>query len=514
MGASSDDLSKLLSSAVLVFAGAIISSIATLAERVAVGRLLSPSAYGEFSIALAVFTLGSTIGAAGLQQGVPRFMARFTDSSDIRGAWLTGVCISLMMSLAIAGILILGSPVLIPRLFETTDAEPMFYMFVLAIPLYVMFAIGVAAVRGMENTRYKVLTEDLGYPLIRIGLIVLFLLSGISLFGTGVAYVVALAAMAFLVYFYLNRLFSLRGEFHLHIREMAMFSFPLIVSTIMTILLTRTDTLMLGYFRTSAETGIYNAAYPLANSLTVILSAFGYMYLPVASRVDKDDDGSVEDVYSITTKWIFMAAFPAFVILLVFPSQIISIIFGSEYGAGGAALSVLALGFFTNAAVGRNRETLSALGATNFILISNLVAFSVNICLNLILIPRYGFIGAAVASAVSFIALNVVVYLFLLHKFDITPFSYHSTRVFISLPVIFIPSGFLMKYILPTSVLSMVLTGVLIGVLSIMTVALIGGFESGDIALIDIIEEKMGVEIPFLRNYIPDEDSTTRKEQD
>lgn len=504
-GDTDSNLSKLLSSAVLVFVGTLLSSSTTLLERVIVGRLLSPSAYGEFNVALSVFTLSATLGVAGFAQGVPRYMARFDDIRDVRGAWLTGLVITVGISTVIAGGLALGSPVVVPRLFDSVEATTLFLLFVGSIPLYISFRIGIGAIRGMENTRYKIITQNIGYPGLRLVFVTGLLLLNVGLVATGLGYLAALVVATFITYLLLNRILPLRGAFRLHTREMVVFSAPLVISTIMSTLLTHTDTLMLGYFRPSSEVGIYSAAYPIARGLTLVLGAFGYMYLPVASRLDSNEGESVERVYEVTTKWMFLLVFPLFVTLLVYPDPIITMVFGREYVAGGAALGILAVGFFTTAAVGRNRETLSALGATEFILVSNLVAFGFNFLLNLVLIPRYGFMGAAVASAGSIVVLNVVVYLFLRTRFGITPFNGRSTRAFVALPAVVVPLGFAFRGLVPGSPAVVVVFAIAFTVLTVVTVLATGSLEPEDIVVIELVEDRADVRIPFVRRYIPDE---------
>lgn len=505
MSAEQSDLGKILSSAVFVFIATIVSSAAKLLERVVVGRLLTPDGYGEFSVALAVFTLGTTLGAAGYTQGIPRFMARFDDIEDVRGAWLTGLLFTTGLSVVIAIGLLLGAPVIVPQLFESSEATALFVIFVIAIPVYVVYTVGVAAIRGQENTMYKVLTSNVFYPGFRLALVSILLASGIGIIATGFSYLVTLLITVVLTYAFLNRLFPIRGAFRLHTREMTTFSAPLIVSTIVGTLLTRTDTLMLGYFRSSAEVGVYNAAYPLAGVLTLALGAVGYMYLPVASRIDSDSDSSVEHVYEITTKWVFVLLVPLFVTLLVFPDQIISIVFGSQYAAGGSALAILAIGFFTNAAVGRNKETLSALGETSVILVSNVVAFVVNVLLNLVLIPRHGFMGAAVASAGSYILLNITIYVFLRYRFGITPFTRRSRRAFIAIPSVLVPLGLGVRQLIPVTLPMIALFGVLFALLSVVIALTVRSLEPDDVLLVELVENHTNVRLGFVRKYIPDQ---------
>lgn len=505
MSSERDELAKLISSASLVFLGTIIGSTSKLVERAIVGRLLSPALYGEFSVALAIFTLAGILGAAGFIQGVPRFIARFENPVDIRGVWLTGLLVALSFSLIISATLFLCAPLIVPSLFETEQANHTFVIFAITIPVYISFRIGIGAIRGQENTQFKVITQDLGYPILRMSVIFILLTMGVGLVGTALGYLVALLAITGATYILLNRLISLRGAYRLHTREMTRFSAPLVVSTIMTVLLTRTDTVMLGYFRESGEVGLYNAAYPLAGVLTVVLGAFGYLYLPLASRLDSGDSGSVERVYEVTTKWVFILVFPAFVTLVVFPGEIISIVFGREFEAGGAALWILAIGFFTNAGVGRHRETLSALGATKFILISNVIAFIANFMLNLVLIPQFGFEGAAVASTSSFVLLNIVVCVFLHILFGITPFNQTSLKAILGLPLFLLPLGYFLSKITPDSLPFIVAFGVCMGVLSIISVIALGSLEPEDAVLLDFMEENTGIRIPVIRDYIPDQ---------
>ena len=222
-------------------------------------------------------------------------------------------------------------------------------------------------------------------------------------------------------------------------------------------------------------------------------------------RQDSDEEGSVERVYELTTKWVYILVFPLFVLLLIYSREIITLVFGVQYGTGGIALTILAVGFFTNAAVGRSRETLSALGATKFLLVSSIVASIINFVANLVLIPIYGFVGAATASAGSFIALNFVVYLFLRTQFKITPFNQRSIKAFVALPVVLLPIGFVVRVALNSSLLMIISFGVICGILTIGIVLIVGGIEEEDIALVEFIENYVNIRIPYIRRFIPGE---------
>ena len=508
MAPDDSELSKLLSSASLVFMGTLIGTFGKLLERVIIGQMLSPSAYGEFSIGLTVLLLGTTLCAAGFLQGIPRFMARFDDREDVRGVWLTGAIVAGGISIAIASALFVLAPYIFPRISDSSEATGLFRLFVVTMPILVCFRVGIATVRGLENTRFKILAQNLIYPGSRLLLLVTLISVGVGVLATGVSYLLSASVSLVVVYLLLSRVFELRGSYRLHAREMVTFSAPLVVSTMASLLLTRTDTLMLGYFTTSRKVGIYNAAHPVAGALVIALSAFGYLYLPLASRLDSEKGyESVGKVYEITTKWMYVLVFPLFLVLVTFPGTMISIVFGPEYTAGSTALIVLSIGFFTNAAAGRNRETLSALGFTNQILLANAVAFVLNFVANLLLIPRYGYLGAAFASAFSYVSLNVVVYFVLRRRTDISPFTSSSVRAFVTLPIVLLPLSYAVRTFVGRSIPVAVAFGALSVVVTLVVVTVAGAVEAEDVILVEFVEDRIGYRLPLVRNFIPAEET-------
>lgn len=504
------ELSTLLSSAILVMAGGIIGSAAKLGERVVIGRLLTPDAYGEVSIGLAFFTFTITLALVGCTQGVSRFIPRYDSLEDRRGLLVSGMAITTVLSLVIAIGMFIGAGWLSAVFFETEAAITFIQVLAVTLPFAVGFRMLIAAIRGCENTLYRTIVNDLVDPGLRIALIGGLLLAGMGIVAAGIAYLIA-AIVAFLIALvFLHRLMPLFGAYRTHTKELFIFSAPLAISTVIGTLLTQTDTLMLGHFRSSYEVGMYNAAYPLAGGLLVVLSAFGFLYLPIISRLDSEGErGAVNDIYATTTKWVYIITFPAFLLFVVFPEGVIHTFFGQNYTDAAPALPILALGFFASATVGRDRETLSALGSTSWIAIGNIVGLVVNVVINLVLIPRYGFIGASVASVISLLGVHAVICGVLAIQYDITPLSPESTRTFIALPLVLLPVGAVVSPWISISMVTVLPFLVVTGLCSIAVVGLVDAFEADDIVIIDLIEDAAGFSIPLVRRWIPDSSKET-----
>lgn len=499
-----ENISALLSSATLVAVGSLVYSGSTLLERVVIGHLLTPAAFGEASIGIAVVRLGATLSMLGFGQGVTRYISRFDDAVDRRGVWRSAVLVTGVATVGLTAVLYVNAADIAALLFESPGAPAVVRTFVLAVPLMVGMRIGLGGIRGMENTVYRTLVRDLLFPVSRIALFVALAAAGYGLVGVGYAYVLAATAACLLAQYLFHRLVPLLGRSRTHVRELVRFSAPLVVAGILGQLLTRTDTIMLGALSDSYQVGMYNAARPLAGGILIVLSAFGFLYLPMMSRLDADAKRERMDrIYKTTTKWIFIITFPAFLTFVFFPADVLRVFFGPEYTAGAPALVVLSMGFFVNAVLGRNRETLSALGLTTYLLGSNALAFTTNVVANFLLIPAYGLVGAAMASAASFLVMNLVVSAVLATRFDISPFSSWSVRTYLVCPVTVAPLVYALSQFVTLTAVTLLPVLLLVGLVTVAVVALTGCLQPEDWIAVEFVEDRLGLRVPLIRRCLP-----------
>ena len=502
--ATDSDLSKLMSSATLVIAGQMLYSVSNLVERAIIANFLSTEAYGQVGIGLSLMFIGSTVGILGFQSGIPRYISRFTDDSEIRGAVLTGIAVSTTTSVLVAGAMYLNTDLLASYLLDPGDSTELMKLFILTIPVVTMLRIGASSIRGLENTLYRTYAEQLVYPGTRLLLLIVFLGLGWGIAAAGYAYVISAAVSAVIAFALFQRLFSMRGPFRTSFREMLSYSLPLVLSGLATQLLTKADTLMVGYFQTNVDVAYYEAAFPLATGLQLFLGAFGFLYFPLISRLDSEDRmGEVNSMYQLTTKWVYLLTFPVFLLLFAFSSDVLRIVLRPEYTAAGLALSILSIGYFTQAAAGRCIETLSAFGRTRMIFLINGSSFLLNFGLNIFLIPRYSFLGAAVASAVAFIFMNSATVFVLWREYSVTPFSTHSVRTFVALPITLIPPALLISEVVSLTVPTFLLSIVLAPLASLVVYIAARCTEVEDRIVVDLVEDKLGRSLPFVDRVIP-----------
>lgn len=509
MSTNENNLLALISSAVLILVGILLQSVSQLGERIVIARAYSPGVYGEFTMGLAVMTIATTLAMVGLNQGIPRFVSRYDDDREKRGIWFVAIIWASACAVVVAAVLYLNLDRIAVLLFGTHPPIAFLRLFVLAIPLNVVLLIGVGTLRGLENTRYKVYAEDILRPSSRLLLVLVFIASGYGIVAVGWAYVASVVLSLLVTYCLVNRLLPLVGPVRTHTHKLITYSLPLILTMLLTVLLTQTDTLMLGYFRSSRQVGFYNAAYPLSNALLLIISAFGYLYLPQVSRLDAEEKrGEIASTYRLITKWGYVVTFPAFAAFVAFPSDIVSMFFGANYAPGGIALAVLSIGFFTSAAAGRNRATLLAFGDNTPVLVADASTITLNVALNLALIPRYGFVGTAVATTCAYVVRNVVISAFLYQRYGISPFSRRLVKTYVSLPVVLLPLSFAFAAIVSLTVVSLTVVSLLAflvgtGLVALVVVGVTGCFQPEDAIILTYVEDAIGVDLNFFRQLLP-----------
>lgn len=143
--------------------------------------------------------------------------------------------------------------------------------------------------------------------------------------------------------------------------------------------------------------------------LTIALGSLGFVATPVFSELHAAEEFSLfSHVYEILTKWVYLATFPVLTVFVLFPRTVIRITFGAEYVVGAASLVVLSTAFFSHAVAGPNSNALTAIGKSRLIMYDNAAVAVVNFALNIVLIPRYSVLGAAVATAVAYVMLNIL----------------------------------------------------------------------------------------------------------
>jgi PST family polysaccharide transporter len=195
----------------------------------------------------------------------------------------------------------------------------------------------------------------------------------------------------------------------------------------------RIDQVMIGQMIDNHSVGVYSAAVKIAEFWYVFPTLVLQSMFPAIVEAKQNGESfyyaRLQKVFNLMAMISYLFVLPLFAL----SRPIILLLYGRAYAESGGVLAVYVLsGVF--AVLGQARENwVSVENITRFSLYSTIVGAGVNIGLNLILIPRYGSIGAAYATLVALCTGSYLVNAF--HK-DTRRVFIMQTRSLFLLPVV------------------------------------------------------------------------------
>lgn len=254
----------------------------------------------------------TNISTLGIKQGIIRSIAYSRsrgDNQKVTALCYAAVFLSIATSL-IAGIIIfLLSEVIAQTLFHEPTLVAPLQIFSMAIPFFTLIDILVSIFRGFDQVKqtvyFQYILANILFPLFLLVVIVL----NLSFIYVFYAYVASLVVTCIIFIIYSLKklpLWVIRSAKPISnnvSKELLIFSFPLLVSTLVTMTINWSDTLILGGLKTSVDVGLYNAARPLALLISFLLNALLLIYMPIISGLyAKGRIHEMKQNYAILTK--------------------------------------------------------------------------------------------------------------------------------------------------------------------------------------------------------------------
>lgn len=213
-------------------------------------------------------------------------------------------------------------------------------------------------------------------------------------------------------FFHIHRYINIKPvghyNFKKHLKAIVIFFAMSCATTIYTHL----DTVMLGFIRTDADVGYYNAAVKIKTILVSIVTSLGVVLLPRASYYV--EHSMMDEFYRITKKainFVFLIATPMMIYFMLFAKEGVFFLSGDAYAGAIIPMQVimptlLFIGLTNIMGI----QMLVPLGKEKVVLYSEIAGMIVDIILNALLIPKMASTGAAIGTLAAEIAVFIVQY--------------------------------------------------------------------------------------------------------
>ncbi len=373
--------------------------------------VVGPAGLGLYELANVLARTVSAFATLGVDDGALLFASRYRKTAEharLKGSVIAAGAIILCAGLIVA-VGLWAAATWGPWWADDPEAQTAVQWTAPAILGWCLVLLAQGLNRAAKDMRGIVATKQIAMPVLMLAGV----LVAVGLLNGGVLAAVQIMSLATVVSGLLGLIWAGRHFWsvvrdpdvtaHFEVGQLLKFSLPQSVTQAAWRLNQSMDVLMLGWLSTREEVGLYAIAAALAsigavpaNAVTSVFSSF------IAELVYVKELERLNRLLKTVTRWLLIAAAPGYLVLFLLPDQVLRI-YEPAYLASITPLMVLVAAHLLNTICVPAMNTIPMAGYSMLNLVNGVVALSLNVGLNWLLIPQYGSVGAAAATGITLV---------------------------------------------------------------------------------------------------------------
>lgn len=399
---------------IITLVGAVVGGGTVLINEVLVARFMGAEVYGYYALAFVFARISEIASSFGLRIGVLHFLPVYIDekrNDRVFGVIAEAILLPAVVSSLLVPTIWLLAPWLASDVLNEPAATRFVRLFAVAIPFMCLSELLGGITRGFGHAALYVAIRNIIPPItFLLGMLGLSYFEAdptfvVGAFGLGHVLAVAVGAVA------VAKLMGadvLRTQPTFAYRELYLYSFPILVNTLLYMVIGFSDILMLGASQGAQQAGIYRACNQVVPAFETIVLAFNaaaiHLY-PVLINNKKRDE--LDSTFATVNRWTASLCMLLFLLVALNRDGLLAIL-GPDFSAGSSAILILLVGMLLHSGMGSAGILLVVSGHQKYETTNATTGAVTNIALNILLIPRYGLTGAAAATAISLAIMNVL----------------------------------------------------------------------------------------------------------
>jgi O-antigen/teichoic acid export membrane protein len=483
----------------MVFAGTIFTGVFGYFFKVYLARVLGAEALGIYALGMTIVSFLGILNVLGLPQSAVRFVALYGAAGkyDELGSLLwKGSGILLLANLLFAAALLEGGPWFAIHFYHSPALARYFPWFAAIMVLGALNSFFGKVLSGYKEVGLRTLvTSFIASPLSMLVALALIALGG-GLWGYLAAQVVSAAAVTALLIWLVWRLTPVAAR-SLNFTSLKLapeiwsFSAAMFGVGLMEFFMVQTDRVALGFYQNAHAVGVYAVAAGLVAYESIVLQSVNQIFAPVISDLHTRGAHAVlTRLFQTLTKWMLGLTFPMAIVMMIFARPIMRI-FGHDFEAGWPILVIGSCGQLVNCAVGSVGYLLLMSGNQRRLIRVQIAMAAVMVFLCLWLVPLWGVMGAAAASAVTNIGTNVWNLREVRSALKLSPYNWSFAKLLPSVGGAALVTLFLSRTIHARPEWVVIVAAALLayGTFAVVTVAL--GLDADDRLVVDAVWARM-----------------------
>ena len=247
-------LEEISKGTLIIFVGMMLGDVTRYNKSNCIPRTLGPELYGVFSLGIAIISIVAAFSTFGLIGSLPRFIPFYLEKQNknaVRSILRFSLKFVLLTSF-LAGILLIIFSVNISSFFKKEALIPILIVFGITLPILIIPNILESIIRGFKGSKYKIYIFELGLRIVTLISFIPFIFLGDLFFGFLTSYVLGYLFVVVVALIIIQKKlfpFLLKKFEPVNIKkELLIFSFPLALSSLSYLFISKTDTVIVGYF--------------------------------------------------------------------------------------------------------------------------------------------------------------------------------------------------------------------------------------------------------------------------
>ena len=385
------------------FGSNILGNILMFATTIFLTRVYDPAVYGEFRLIFSFIALAVILLLLGRDNGIIYFSQHEDESKDkiIQEEIYFGFIVLLIGTLTIY---LFSSKIIKIFLNEETTLK-YFQISLVMIPLWGFFNLTLAGLKSKGLINYTFVLSNLTQRALRVPFFILFALISTSYYSLALSMIFSQMILVYLALKKLPFLYNIKNVDFKNFFKRFKYAIQLGMNAIIVVLLTKIDVIMVGKYTDNIQVAIYDVCIMLAFVVMLPFVALVKSSEPVMKGLLTDK--KIQAKYKKDLKLSILLSMGIVIFYLITSKYVLSI-FGDIYIQGSLTLIALSIGYMFSVALGTPIEILNMNGFAKISTYILLFSIFLNIVLNMILIPKYGILGAGIATGVSLVVSKTI----------------------------------------------------------------------------------------------------------
>ena len=437
-------------------------------------KALGAELYGTWALILVTISLLAPLCTLELGFAIVRFLGAEKDKEKVSKGFSSIFIATSLIALATSILLVVFSKSLAIAIFGSIDAT--FYIKISASLIFLAAIDQIMldyfrAFQQMERYAGILILQTIGELILTAYLV----LSGFGLFGAIMSLLIVRFVVSVIGFLWITSQIKISTPSLSVIKPYLPFTLPILPAALCYWLINLGDRYVIGYFMGASAVGVYSASYGLGS-----LVAFFFAPIPIAlfpAITNLYENNKIQELkthlgYSL--KFFLMFAIPAFFGLSILSKSILRTLTTSEFVGGFMIVSIVALATVLFNCSGINNMVLTLFKETKKSAVIYGISASINVILNIILVPIIGIIGAAIATLITF-----MIHLFVVSTISFKRVSYDIDFKFITKSI---TASIIMAFVVwklnPYGAVSILIAVVIAAVIYFAVLILLRGFTS------------------------------------